>query len=657
MKAVGELISEAENEVDIITFAESPDFLNLQKSEDTGKALNPVQTFILKCYYGLLLDDTERRIHVRYFPTDGQGDWMTELEYATYLMQQHRCNITMEWLDNPWRLQDLVLACGRRGGKSILAAVISCYEAYRLIVKGDPQTHYQLMRGQPIKIINLATEAKQAKELLEMIRDMVYASPWFKIYIHSSTQETLRLKTRNDIQREQDSVLSSKEAKEYHTVLIESLACSASGSRGGTVIVVILDEFAHFKDGSGNRAGGTILEAIVPSTATFGMDARILCISSPYNKGGEFYSRFRKGLGDPDKGVPGHEKPVGQSEGGIRCFRIPTWEMNQRIGFDFLNARRQSSDADDFEWEYAAEFSTSVTGFFKYPERIDVCVELSKKHGCIDMVSRQRKNVPHYITVDPSAVGHGYALCMAHIEMFPAEKKVVSGNREKIVTIPEPFVVVDRWRRWMSDDPEFEDCAETESGVKIIDPKVIENYILNDLRPVFRIAKIIYDQFESAGSVNEFSKRGIDCIRKPFTARHNMAIYRALETLIYEGRLLFANDTGTELGLDELRYLQKKRMDRKRFKVEAQNEGDVTTDDLADVLANAAFHLVADKSLTGMACVTGVGGQGAAPPKKHKSSPAASRMSNLDRLRTSNPRYNRWRTGGWRASPWSRRDP
>jgi len=336
--AMDSLIADAEGEVDIITFAESPQYLNLAKDPKTGRGLMPQQAFILKCYYGLPLDDKEPCIQVRHFPGDAKGDLLTEAQYAQFLIRQQRCNVSEEWLKKPWRLQDLVLACGRRGGKSVLSAVISCYEAYRLIVKGDPQRHYGVMRGQIIKIVNLATAASQAQELLELIKDMIFASSWFEPYIDSATTTEVRLKTREDLRREREAKKRGLPEKEYRSILVESLACSAAGSRGGTIMVVILDEFAHFTDGSGNRAGGSILEAIVPSTATFGMDARILCLSSPYNKGGAFYSRFRKGMGDPDKGIDPFEKPKGVDEGGIRCFRIPTWEMNPKITFSYLLA-------------------------------------------------------------------------------------------------------------------------------------------------------------------------------------------------------------------------------------------------------------------------------------------------------------------------------
>lgn len=130
-----------------------------------------------------------------------------------------------------------------------------------------------------------------------------------------------------------------------------------------------------------------------------------------------------------------------------------------------------------------------------------------------------------------------------------------------------------------------------------------------------------------------------------------MAIYLALENLVYEGRILIAKDKDTELGLEELRFLQKIRGNRKTFRVEAQREGDVTTDDLADVIANVAYHLITDKALRGSAQAVGlsgdgrpVGGQKGDRTRRNRRSP-----SNIERLQASDPRYGRWRQGGWRG--------
>ena len=51
---IGSIIQNIENEVDIITFCESPHFLNQE--------LHPVERLVLKVFYGLNLDNTKRDI-------------------------------------------------------------------------------------------------------------------------------------------------------------------------------------------------------------------------------------------------------------------------------------------------------------------------------------------------------------------------------------------------------------------------------------------------------------------------------------------------------------------------------------------------------------------------------------------------------------------
>ena len=56
------------------------------------------------------------------------------------------------------------------GQKSDNVNGTSSYEAYKLIVKGDPQRHYKLPVGETIKIINVATATEQAGTLATAVR-------------------------------------------------------------------------------------------------------------------------------------------------------------------------------------------------------------------------------------------------------------------------------------------------------------------------------------------------------------------------------------------------------------------------------------------------------------------------------------------------------
>lgn len=579
---IDSIVNEIEKEVDIITFCESPTYLN--------QKLHAVEKFILKIFYEVPLDDKTKDIHVRSFPHNEKGVLMTEVEYAKFLRMQERTNVL-----DPYNFQTsmyLLLICGRRSGKTFLASIVSSFEAYKLIVKGNPQQYYHLPEGETINIINVATNGEQALILAEATKKRIINSEWFKPYIASMKQSTIRLRTKRDLDLfnkmkrnlKADSENKDKEDKAddddrikendtFVSIIIEAMSCTARGIRGKTVIVAILDEIAHFIDNGGNKSGDEVFKAITPSISTFNTDGKILCISSPYNKIGIFYDLYLKSKGTET--IPPNQE--------IRMFQIPTWEMNEVITFNYLKGQ-YDIDPESFEFEYGAQFSTTITGFFKFPEKIDECIDeqwIEKQYP--------RKKYLHYIAIDPASVRAGYALCMVHIE---EELNEETNEYEKIV-------VVDRWKRWLANVGEFE-------GEDLIDPSVIDEYILN-LTKRFRIAKVVYDQFESASSIHKLRRAGITAERQPFSSAYNMKIYKRLRQFVYNNKVVLPKYSD---GINELKYLQERKTGRKGFIVEAPSQGEIVTDDLADVLANATFISTESEITKGTSQIVGTSGNG-----------------------------------------------
>jgi hypothetical protein len=537
--------------VDILTFVKSPYYLNI-------KTLQPPQQFILKVFYGLQLDDQDKCIRLKSFPQTSNVKFLTEKEYVLYLMNQRRCNLTS--IDDilACAAGELVLACGRRGGKTFLASIISAYESYKLIIKDNPQAYYSMAEDEVIKIVNIASSGDQALELATQIQNRIFNSEWFLPYIASFNDSEINLRTKHDIKKMNDEEKRyGKPLKKRSTIRVESLLCSARGSRGGSVIVALFDELAHFVDNEGNRGGKKIYESLTPSGATFGKDSKIICISSPYTKSGVFYDLYCTSFEDKN----------------TRMLQLPTWEMNPKIDDDFLK-NRYKKDTESFWTEYGAQFSTTITGFFKFPEKIQECVSVLGYTDYVDE-NNEAKKAPiyrqetesaigrqrYYIALDPAVQANGYSLAMVHCERDEHNRLIV---------------VVDKWRKWSINDPEF-------SEYDFIDIELIDNYVM-DLTKRFRVDKIVYDQFESAASIQKFIKAGIDAIKTHFSRQYNMKIYKNLRSIIYDKRLALLHN---EDGIRELVYLQEKSVGKKQFTVEAPKTGDVTTDDLADVLANA----------------------------------------------------------------------
>lgn len=546
-EAAKELVDDTEKEVDIITFCEHEFYLD--------QPLHSVEKFVLKIYYGLPLDDIEETIKIRSFPFDREGKNFTEVGYLNFLRQQKRTNVNIE---DAQSFIELVLVCGRRSGKTFIASVISAYEAYKLIIKVDPQKFYELPQGEEIRVVNIASTTDQALILAKATQNRILNSKWFIPYLEGKNMSEIRLRTKRDLELyTQEAKIHGKALDAHVSLKIQALPCTARGVRGGNIIVGILDEIAHFIDNDGNRSGDQIYEALTPSVATFGLNGKIICISSPYIKGGIFYNLYLDAIGRE-----GEEPDLNKA-----MFRIPTWEMNDTITFEYLESEKKRNP-ETFDSEFGAEFSSVISGFFKYPEKIDVCVLRDAESAF------QSSNFAHYIAVDPSSSQNGYAIAMVHVEQ--REKiSVIDGKEKREKKI---VVVLDKWKVWNLTDPDFD-------GLPYIDEDVIITYI-NNLCQKFRVVKIVYDQFDSTSAVLKFRKMGVNAVKTPFSRHYNTKIYKNLRDLIYDERLDLFN---LERGILELKHLQEKRIGKKQMIVEAPTLGEVTTDDLCDVLANASF--------------------------------------------------------------------
>jgi hypothetical protein len=547
------LINDSEQEVDIITFCENSFYLD--------QPLHSVEKFVLKVYYGLKLDNKEKTIRIRSFPFSSEGKYFSEVGYVNFLIQQGRTNLKSIIIK---QAIELVLVCGRRSGKTFIASLISSYEAYKLIIKIDPQKYYKLPQGEEIRIVNIASTTDQALILAKATQNRILNSKWFTPYVEGKNQSEIRLRTKRDLELyTQEIRLHGKPLDPHVSIKIQALPCTARGIRGGNIIVGILDEIAHFIDNEGNRSGDQIYEALTPSVATFGLDGKIVSISSPYIKAGIFYDLYLDSIGR--EGEESDENKV--------MFRIPTWEMNDTITFEFLESEKKRN-RETFDSEFGAEFSSVVSGFFKFPEKIDECV----KRDFETFVPTS--NCAHYIAVDPSSVQNGYALAMVHVEQ--RERTVKIDGKEK--KEKKQYVVLDRWKVWNLQDSEFE-------GSQYIDEEIIHKYI-NSLLQKFRVVKIAFDQFDSTSSVVKFKKAGVNAVKTPFTRLYNTKIYKSLRDIIYDERLdLFFH----ERGIKELKNLQEKRVGKKQFLIEAPVQGEITTDDLCDVLANAVYIAIGNE--------------------------------------------------------------
>ncbi len=393
----------------IVDYIEAPWGLNMK--------LYPVQRFIVKLYYNVPLDDVlpedhRYRIQLTDMFKSKVHHTFTEAEYLEHLYNEGRCNISEQDPDHTRR--QLILACGRRSGKSTLAGVFASYEIYRLLSLGNPQKYYGLPQGNRIQIISVATDKEQAGILFNEVTGHVAKCEYFKTYVGSNTQSYVTFRTPYDIDkfgatsRHENGKFVSFNGKASLRLAFKS--CIAKGLRGMGNIVIILDEFAHFQV-KGQSSAKEIYDAVTPSAAMFSpknpdnpmepvgdVDSRIILISSPLNREGKFYEQFQLAM---SRG-PGSEN--------LLAIQAPTWEINPTVDPGYYK-EKYHADPAVFMVEHGALFSERLRGWFEREEDLLACIDpLSAP------IEKGIHRVPYFMGIDVGLVGDGTAIAICHLE-------------------------------------------------------------------------------------------------------------------------------------------------------------------------------------------------------------------------------------------------
>lgn len=481
--------------VDIVTFVEASWGLDV--------ALLPVQRVILKAHYGLALDDTTKNVTI--------SDWrrenfesMTEAEYLRKLYREGRSNIK-EVIPGKQR-RELVLAVGRRSGKTFLCACVVAYEVYKLILKHSPQGYYGLPNTNIIGLVSVATDMAQAKLLYEEASGHFVNCGFFKQFTANNTMSYAKFQTPADIDRF-GRYVDDPTAKA--TVNVTFKSCVAKGLRGPGNIVIILDELAHFND-AGQSDAAKIYKAVKPSLAAFSpkdpndsripigpVEGRILSISSPLGQEGKFYELFRMGF------------TGGLESRNMLCIQAPTWEVNPTISATFL-AGEYAGDPEGFFGEYGADFTNRKRTWIPRKEDLLACVDPTHRPAL-----KALPLVPHFMGLDISAGlvdGDYCALAIGHL-------------------IPEGRIVLDYIERIRAGEGDYE-------GLERLTFDEIGDWIYK-LSRRFYITSGIFDQWAGIPFEGAIHKRGLTQIQSVFfTKPVTSQIFQNFKDMMYDKRLV-----------------------------------------------------------------------------------------------------------------------
>jgi hypothetical protein len=498
--------------VDIITFAES----------DWGLGCNlfPAQRVILKAFYGIPLNDTDKTVPV--------SDWrrqswahMTEADYLRKLFDDGRSSIR-EVVPGDER-HELVLSIGRRSGKTLMASVIATYETYKLLLKGCPQKYYGLPTTNEIGIASVATDKKQAGILYTNVSGYFADCSFFSQYMANSTLSFAKLQTPYDIERygrfnEAETTRSS--------IFVSFHACVAKGLRGPGNIVIILDELAHFVD-EGQSSAELVYNAITPSKSAFSpkdpnspqvptgpVEGRVISISSPLGRQGQFYSLF-------EIAMRGSE-----ASKDMLAIQAPTWEVNPTVPATEFE-KHYLKNQTVFFTEYGAEFTDRTRGWIERAEDLEACIDPTAKQ--VDAAPARR---PHFIGIDLGMVEDASAVAIGHIEEREGEKVIIVDLVDQIKAGDGRFANVERL--------DFDDIADW----------------IHQLSKRFYLAGGVFDQWAGIPFEQALAKRGLrQLVSEHMTKNLVSSIYQNFKDMMFDRRLVLY-DAPIPPGKNHCDYIQ-----------------------------------------------------------------------------------------------------
>jgi hypothetical protein len=211
------------------------------------------------------------------------------------------------------------LLCGRRAGKSRIAALVAVYLAVWRVWPN-------LVRGEQGVIMLIACDKTQARVILGYIAALLEALPNLAAMVRTRTNESISL---------------------INGISIECRALSFRSIRGVTVLALLADEICLWRSDESATPDREVIRAVRPAMLT-APGSLLLALSSPFGKRGWAWEQFRDHYG---------------VDGAPLVWRASTARMNSSIPAADLEEERRADPAAAVA-ELDAEFRTDVSALF-----------------------------------------------------------------------------------------------------------------------------------------------------------------------------------------------------------------------------------------------------------------------------------------------------
>jgi hypothetical protein len=263
--------------------------------------------------------------------------------------------------------KETYLIIGRRGGKSFISALITCFIACFIDFKPF------ITVGETLVVMCLAKDKDQARIVFRYVKAILNHVPALRNMIVDQRTDEIELTTG---------------------VTIMVKASDFGGVRGPTIACVVADEIA-FWPSQGANPDDEILSAIRPAMATI-PDAKLLCISTGYAQVGALYDA--------------HKEHYGKDDDDVLVWQSDTASMNPTISQKFIDKEiEKDPEAGRAEW----------LGLFR--EDVSAAFPLELIEACTVAGRMELPPSPHVLQyfgfVDPSGGRHdAFTLAIAHLD-------------------------------------------------------------------------------------------------------------------------------------------------------------------------------------------------------------------------------------------------
>ncbi|HWK87027.1 MAG TPA: terminase [Xanthobacteraceae bacterium] len=266
------------------------------------------------------------------------------------------------------KVRELWVICGRRGGKTRMAALLATYLA--LCVDWSEQ----LAAGEIGYVLLLAPSKEQASIAFSYIRGFIEESEVFsKQVVQPITSEEIRLR---------NGITITTTAANFRTV------------RGRTILAAIFDESAYWRSEESATPDYEIYRSVIPPIVASG--GFLIGISSAYRKAGLLYSKFKQyfGVSNPE----------------VLVIRGTSEQFNPTLNSSAIQqARDEDPEAASAEWD--SEFRSDLSQFLD-DEDIDAAVDTNRATELRPDLSKS-----YFAAVDASGGRHdAYCVAIGHRE-------------------------------------------------------------------------------------------------------------------------------------------------------------------------------------------------------------------------------------------------